>query len=548
MDLEPALQGITADRLMRHVGVLASDEFEGRAPGTRGEALTVDYLTKQFEEIGLAPGNPDGTYVQEVPLVGFTSRPTAAFEAGGRPLDVEFPRDYVAGSRRPEPEVTVGPSELVFVGYGVEAPEYGWDDFKGADLRGKTLVMLIGDPYAPDPSSPTGVDEAFFKGRAMTYYGRWTYKYEKATELGAAAAIIVHETRPAGYPYDVVIRSWARENFDVEGSDPGRVAVEGWIHLDRARELFAAGGHDFDALKEAALGRDFRPVALGATASFRVENALREVRSRNVLARLEGADPALRDEHVIYTAHWDHLGRDASLGGDEGDQIFSGAVDNATGVAALLEIARAFRALPEPPRRSVLFVATTAEESGLLGAKYYAANPMWPLEGTVANVNMDMMNPWGRTRDVQVLGLGASTLDEVTAAAAASQGRVLTGDAEPEKGLFYRSDHFELMRAGVPALYTKVGMDFLGKPAGWGRAKRDEFTHERYHKVTDVVTEDWDLSGTVEDARLLFEVGYRVARSDDRPAWKPGAEFGRYRVVGPRPPVLSPRVSARTED
>ena len=522
--LSAALESITASGLLRHIQVLASDEFEGRAPGSRGEDLTVRYLIGQFQELGLEPGNPDGTYIQNVPLIGFRGQPSASFAIAGKTLDLKFPQDYVAVSRRFQPEVAVKNSEVIFVGYGVVAPEYHWDDYKGFDVSGKTIVMLVNDPPVPDPANPRKLDEKMFKGRAMTYYGRWTYKYEIASEKGAAAAIIVHETGPAGYPYEVVQGSFGRENFDIksEAQNTRRVAVESWIAFDRAKELFAACGKDFDALKQAAVRPDFKPVALGAKASFTVKNTLREIRSRNVLARLEGSDPRHKSEYVIYTAHWDHLGRDENL---RGDQIYNGAVDNASGTASLLELARAFRNARPPPKRSILFLSVTAEEKGLLGSKYYATHPLYPLARTLADINIDGVNQWGRTKDIISVGFGTTTLDEVLAREAAAQGRTVKPDAEPEKGFFYRSDHFEFAKEGVPALDPDSGVEYLGKPADYGRQKREEYTAHDYHKVSDEVKPDWDLAGAVEDLQLLFRVGYRVAEGSKFPEWKPGTEF-----------------------
>lgn len=521
-DLSAARQSITADDLLRHTKVLSSDEFEGRAPASRGEELTVKYLTEQFTRLGLKPGNPDGTYRQAVSLVGLTPRPTATFIAGGQKLSLAFPKDFVAVTRRVVPEIRVDASEVVFVGYGVVAPEYGWDDYKGLDVKGKTLLMLINDPAVPDPSDPSKLDEKMFRGRAMTYYGRWTYKYEIAAEKGAAAAVIIHETGPAGYPYEVVEGSWGRENFDIRTPDRNmqRAPVESWIHLDRARDLLTRTGQDFDALKKAAVSRDFKPVSLGATATFRIANTIREVDSANVVAKLEGSD--LKDDYVIYTAHWDHLGRDPSL---KGDQIFNGALDNATGVGALLELAEAFTKVQPAPKRSVLFLAVTAEEQGLLGAKFYASAPLYPLERTLANINIDGVNQWGRTKDLVIIGLGNSTLDDLTEAAAKAQGRTIKPDPESEKGFFYRSDHFEFAKQGVPALYTDSGVEYIGKPAGYGENKRDEYTSRDYHKVSDEIKPDWDLTGAVDDTQLLLEVGYRVAHDDRWPEWKPGTEF-----------------------
>lgn len=523
-DLKPALDSINANDILQHTKVLSSDEYEGRGPGTKGEELAVKYLTEQFQKLGLKPGNPDGTYVQKVPLAGFTGVPTASFTAGTKKIDLKFPEDYVAVSRRFVPESKVENSDMVFVGYGVVAPEYGWDDYKGVDVRGKTIVMLINDPAVPDATDPSKLDEKIFKGKAMTYYGRWTYKYEIASEKGAAAAIIIHETVPAGYPYEVVSGSWSRENFDIQRPDKnmGRPAIESWITTDRAKELFTASGQNFDALKKAAITKDFKPVSLNAKANFDLKNTLREINSNNVVAKIEGSDPTLKNEYVVYSAHWDHLGLDPKL---QGDQIFNGALDNASGTAALLEIAKAFTKLATPPKRSVLFLAVTAEEKGLLGAKYYATNPLYPLNKTLANINMDGVNQWGKTKDITMVGDDNSTLIDLLRETAAAQERTVKPDPEPEKGFYYRSDHFEFAKVGVPALYTDSGEDYVGKDASYSKQKRDEYTAKDYHKVSDQIKADWDLAGAVDDAQLLTTIGYRVAQGEKYPEWKSGSEF-----------------------
>ena len=523
-ELKPAFDSITANDILQHTKVLSADEYEGRGPGTKGEELSVKYLTEQYQRLGLKPGNPDGTFVQKVPLVGFTGAPTASFNVGGKQINLTFPQDYVAVSRRFVPESKVENSDMVFVGYGVVAPEYGWDDYKGLDVRGKTIVMLINDPQVPDSADPKKLDDKMFKGKAMTYYGRWTYKYEIAAQKGAAAAVIIHETIPAGYPYEVVSGSWSRENFDIQKPDKnmGRAAVESWITTERAKELFTASGQDFDALKKAALSKDFKPVALKAKANMTVKNTLREINSINVIGKLEGADPALKNEYVIYTAHWDHLGRDPKL---TGDQIFNGALDNASGTATLLEIAEAFTKLTTPPKRSILFLAVTAEEKGLLGAKYYAENPLYPLNKTLANINKDGVNQWGRTTDITMVGDDNSTLIDLLRDAATEQHRVVNPDPESEKGFYYRSDHFEFAKQGVPALYTDSGINYEGKDASFSQQKRDEYTDKDYHKVSDEIKPDWDLTGAVDDAQLLMMIGYRVAQGDKYPEWKAGSEF-----------------------
>jgi Zn-dependent M28 family amino/carboxypeptidase len=523
-DLKPALDSITAEGTLNHIKVLASDEFEGRAPASKGEELTIKYLTDQFKKIGLKPGNPDGTYLQNVPLVGITSHTETDLRVKGKKFVLTPKTDYIAASERSVPEVKVTDSPVVFVGYGVVAPEYGWDDYKDIDLKGKTMLILVNDPPVPNLSDPTKLDEKMFKGRAMTYYGRWTYKYEIAATKGAAAVLIIHETEPAGYPFEVVSGSFGRENFTIQRPDKnaGRVPVEGWITYAKAAEICKLAGKDIEALKKAAIQKDFKPVALDAKASFTVKNDLRNVDSHNVVAKLEGSDAKLRDEYVIYTAHWDHEGRDTSL---TGDQIYNGAVDNASGTSGLLELAQAFTKLDPAPKRSILFLSVTAEEKGLLGSEYYAENPLYPLKQTLADINMDGLNQWGKTKDLVIIGLGNSTLDDVAIDGAKSQGRVVVPDAEPEKGYYYRSDHFEFAKQGVPALDADGGTDYIGKPAGYGQKKRDEYTANDYHKPSDEVKPDWDLSGAVQDLQLFFQIGYTVAQGDSFPEWKPGTEF-----------------------
>jgi Zn-dependent M28 family amino/carboxypeptidase len=523
-NIAPALAAISAGSLKTRTAVLSSDELEGRAPGTPGEEMTVAYLTSEFQKLGLAPGNADGSFVQAVPMVGILSKPTLSFAIGSQRMDLTFINDCVANSRRVVPHVEVKDSEVVFVGYGIVAPEYGWDDYKGVDVRGKTVVMLINDPPIPDPKDPTKLDPAMFKGKAMTYYGRWTYKYEMATAKGAAACLIVHETGPAGYPWAVVVNGWGRENFDLDLPDgnAGRVAIESWLTLDTAKKLFAAAGQDLDALRRAALSRDFRPVALGARFTGTIDNTIRHINSRNVLAQLEGSDPKLKNEWIIYTAHWDHFGRDPRL---KGDQIFNGAHDNASGTAGLVELAQAYKALPVAPKRSVLFLAVTGEEQGLIGSRYYAANPVHPLVRTVANINIDGMQFLGPSHDLEVIGYGNTTIDDLAATYLAKESRVLVPDGDPGKGSFYRSDQFEFAKVGVPAFYTHYGTDIIGQPPGYGAQKRDEFIANNYHKVTDEIQPWWNFDGAVQDTRILFEVGYDIANGDKWPEWKPGTEF-----------------------
>lgn len=513
---DAALQSFRAEALQQHIRTLASDEYAGRLPGTRGEELTVRYLEEQFRQMGLQPGNPDGTYVQKVPLVGITPDPSMKLTVyrPGSSADLKFGTDFVAWTKRVVEAVEMD-GELVFAGYGVQAPEFNWDDFKGVDVKGKVLVVLVNDPPVED--------ETLFGGKAMTYYGRWTYKYEKAAALGAAGCLIVHETGPAGYPWTVVGQK-SGEQFDLAAPDKtlGRLAVEGWITSEQAQKLFRAAGKDFQALKKAAATRAFQPMALGWRAKVAIRNTLRTVDSRNVLAKLTGSDVKHRQEYVVFTAHWDHLGIGPAV---DGDTIYNGAFDNASGVATLLEIARAAKQLRVPPRRTLVFLAVTAEEQGLLGARYYAEHPLYSLARTAANINMDGIQVLGRTRDVVLIGKGMSTLDDVAEAVARETGRVVKADPEPEKGFYYRSDHFEFAKQGVPALDPDWGVDYLDRPEGWGLQMREKYTREDYHKPSDQMKDYWDLSGMVEDARFYFLVGYRVANDPAMPEWRPGTEF-----------------------
>ena len=531
-DISPAaLAAIDTAGLAYPIQVLSSDVYQGRGPGTPGEELTIKFLTDQFIALGLAPGNPNGSYVQKVPLVGITplGKPSLTFEGKGGRKTLTWRDDFVAWTKHVAESASLTRSSLVFVGYGVEAPEFNWDDYKGADLTGKTLVMLVNDPPLADSTQ--------FGGKAMTYYGRWTYKYEQGMKHKAAGVLLVHETGPAGYPF-AVVQGKTGEQFDLVTPDRnmGRSSIEGWITLDQARALFSMAGQNFDSLKARAATREFRPVELGVTASLTIRNKLRTIDSHNVVAKIVGSDSnatgpvtdttrkplAVRDEYVVYTSHWDHFGIGVPI---NGDSIYNGAADNATGTAGLIMLAKAFQALPKPPRRSILFVAVTAEEQGLLGSQYLATMPLYPLNQTVANINMDELNTWGRTSDLVVVGLGASELDDYARQAAAEQNRVLKPDPEPEKGFYYRSDHFNFAKVGVPAFYPNSGTDYIGKTPDYGMTKRESYTANDYHKPSDEIKPDWDLSGAVEDLRLFFTMGYRIAEATKWPEWRAGNEF-----------------------
>ena len=513
----PVTPSFEADRYADHVRVLASDDFEGRRPATAGEDKTIAYLEQEFRRAGLQPG-ASGSFRQPVPLVELTTRPDAALRisgAGGDTL-LKYADDAVYWTKRVVPEFALTDSELVFVGYGIVEPAMGWNDYAGLDMRGKTAVILVNDP-----GFATG-DPELFNGRAMTYHGRWTYKYEEAARQGAAGAIIVHEEAPAAYPWEVLRNGAARPQLaiDTPGEASSLVGVEGWMTRDAAVKVFLAAGLDYDTVKAAAARRGFQPMPLPLRATTRVANDIHRITSNNVVGILPGTKRP--DEYVIYTAHWDHLGRTAE---GSGDTIFNGAVDNATGTAALIELARAFGEVRPQPERSVVFVGFTGEEYGLLGSEYFADHPVVPLAQIAGGFNMDGMAVNGRTRDVTVVGYGASELEDYLAAAAAEQGRVLAPEPTPEKGSYYRSDHFMLARKGVPMLYARAGIDSEDHGPEWGLQKNTDYISHRYHKPSDEFDPDWDLSGAIQDLELYFDVGLMLAMEQGFPNWRPGNEF-----------------------
>lgn len=511
---------INSVRILENIQVLSSDEYEGRAPASKGETLTTTYIEEQFKKVGLKPGNPDGTYFQNVPMVGIKADSSAELvltnTTNGKRETLKFADDFVAWTNRVQPMISID-ADMVFVGYGIVAPEYHWDDFKGVDVKNKIIVVLINDPPVPDP-------EKTFKGKEMTYYGCWTYKVEEAAAQGALGCVIVHSTDQAGYNWDVVRTSYTSEKLNPVTTDNGmsRCAVEGMITYEKARALFSLAGKDFDDLAKRSASRDFLPVNLHVKASLSLKNTLRTINSKNVVGKVVGSDPQLRDEYVIYMAHWDHLGIDPEV---NGDQIYHGACDNATGVAGLVELGDAFAHAASPPRRSILFLSTTGEEAGLAGSRYYAEHPLYPLTKTLTDINMDGMNTFGRTTDVSVIGLGQSTLDDMLQAVAADQGRVLKPDRQPEKGAFYRDDQFSFAKQGVPPIYLYSGGDYLCKPKEWAFIMWNKYLSEDHHNPSDTIKPYWDLSGMVDDLRLLGEVGYRVANSKTFPEWVAGSEF-----------------------
>ena len=493
---------------------LASDEFEGRLPTTEGEKKTIDFLVSEFKKAGLKPGNGD-SFLQKVELMEITADADMTMTIGDNTF--AYKEDMVASSKREQNTVSLENSELVFVGYGVNAPEYNWNDYEGLDVEGKTVVILINDPGFENPKGGK------FQGTTMTYYGRWSYKYEEASRQGAAGAIIVHETAPASYGWSVVANSWSGPQYGLVSKDKGasRVAVEGWLTLDAAKKVFSDAGLNFDEEKANAMKGPYNK-AMDIAASVTVKNTFKKSESNNVIATLEGSE--MPNEHVIYTAHWDHLGKDESK---EGDQIYNGAHDNATGTAAILAMAKAYGELTPAPKRSVSFLVVTAEEQGLLGSKYYASNPVIPIENTVANINMDAMNVLGKTKNVAVVGMGKSEMEDYLKSAASKQGRTLTQEDRPEAGYYYRSDHFSFAKQGVPALYAEGGNEPADEETAKYRKRMNVIVTGCYHQVCDEYREDWDLSGIVQDTQMLFDVGVNVSNAEAWPKWNETSEFQR---------------------
>jgi len=509
---ESALTTIEARNLSAHVGKLASDEFGGRAPGTRGETLTVQYLAEQFAQSGLTPGNPDGTFFQEVPLVGYQSVPSIEVDAGGKKLTVAFPDDFVHDEVALRPHAAARNAGVVFAGYGIVAPAYGWDDYRDIDVRNKLVIVLGGEPSGPA-----------FKGDVRTWHSTRESKFDLAAAKGAAGILVV--TDPAKSHTFSVFQTFAKMEGNALKPARGKSSplVCGLITLDAARRLMTLGGQDFDQL-QANAQTGAHAVATSAHANISVKSRLRRFVSHNVVARVEGSDARLKSEYVVYTAHWDHLGTDPNL---SGDKIYNGAIDNAVGTSQLLEIARAFAALPHKPKRSILFVAVTGEEKGYLGSRFYTQHPLVPLSATVANINLDGGNVWGVTTDLITTGYGMSTLDEALRDAARLQGRNFVEEPIDDGSLYFSSDQIEFAKSGVPAAFPFSGSEYVGKSKEFGEAAWDAYSKNDYHQPTDAVKPDWDLTGAAEDAKWLMIAGWLVADAEQRPEWKPGSEFSR---------------------
>lgn len=515
---EYGLKSITADGMKTHISILASDEFLGRAPSTEGEEKTINYLSEQFRRIGLEPAG-EGSYFQEVSLVKLTADPgmRAEIRGGKNRISLKYRDDIIGGSPQKHDLIKLDNSEMIFVGYGIYSPEDNWNDYEGLDVKGKTVVMLINDPgYATS-------DNTLFDGKAMTYFGRWTYKYEEAARQGAAAVIIIHETGAAAYPWEVVENSWSGPQFSLV-DDPlasSDLQFSGWVSNESARKIFKAAELDFDGLVSAASGRDFKAVKMNLNFSVMFRNEAEYSSSNNVAALWPGGSKA--DEYIIYCAHWDHFGVSSTF---EGDSIFNGAVDNATGTAALLEIAEAFAGLPGRQDRSILFLSVTCEEQGLLGSDYYANNPLFPLEKTVAVINMDALNIFGRTRDMIISGYGYNQLDDYAIAVLDKYGRYASPDPAPEKGGFFRSDHFSFAKVGIPSMNLSAGVDNVEHGKVWGLAQTEKWIEENYHKPSDNYEPDiWNFDGMIEDVKVYFEIGYNLSMTDRFPEWNPGVPF-----------------------
>jgi Zn-dependent M28 family amino/carboxypeptidase len=514
-DFTQASAVISGEGFARHLQVLASDSFEGRKPFTPGEDKTIHYLEAQFRQMGLQPGNGN-SYFQDVPMVEIGSKPAGPLVVKGKTgsVSLSYLDDYVAATRRVQPQVTVQNSPLVFAGYGIVAPEYNWNDYAGLDVKGKTVVVMVNDPGFRDST--------LFKGKTMTYYGRWTYKYEEAARQGAAGVIIIHEDKPASYGWTVVRSGWSKSKLYLQADDNNmsRAIMEGWITLDAAKKLFQLAGLP-DSLMQQAGRKGFKPVEMGLTTSLVINNSIKKSTSHNVLALLPGAER--KDEYIIYSAHWDHLGKGEPV---NGDSIYNGAADNASGTAALLELAEAFTKLKKKPARSILFLAVTAEEQGLLGSEYYTTHPVVPVNKTVADINMDVLQPFGKMKDIVVVGYGQSDLDEYAKKAADKQDhRVVRPEPDPSGGWYFRSDHFNFAKVGIPALYIENGSQSLTHGEAWGEAQKKEYNDKRYHAPADQFDSSWDMTGIVQDAQLLFDVGYTLSNESGFPGWKAGSEF-----------------------
>jgi Zn-dependent M28 family amino/carboxypeptidase len=516
-NFDEAYNSITQEGLKKRIEALASDEFLGRMPFTQGEVMTINYLRDEFKKLGLKPGNGD-SYFQEVPMVELTAIVDGPMiiSGGDASISLNYWDDYVALTRRVTDSVRIEEADIVFAGYGTIAPEYNWNDYEGIDVTGKVVLVLINDPgFGTD-------DKTFFKGNEMTYYGRWTYKYEEAAKQGAAGIVIVHETAHASYPFEVVQGGWSGANLYLENPDNNmsRCTIESWISQESANMMFANMGMEGYDFYQEARKREFKSFAMNQQLTVGLKNSIKRSKSNNVVARYEGSDRP--EETIIYTAHWDHFGIGKPV---DGDSIYNGAVDNGTGVASIIQVAEAFTKLNLQTPRSVVFMAVTAEEQGLLGSGHYAVNPIYDPSNTVANLNVDAIRPIGRVNDFSITGSGQSDLDDYAKAAVEKQGRYITPDPHPEAGGFFRSDHFNFAKIGIPALYGKGATDSDANGKEWGEEQYKKYTSENYHKPSDEYYEGFNAEGVMLDAQVLFEIGFTLANESTFPQWKEGSEF-----------------------
>ena len=523
-DVLEAQNVISEELVSKYIKTLSSDDFQGRKPATKGGKKTIKYLVDEFKKLDLEPGNPSGEFTQRVNMLGVKSFVRTQFINDEERWAMKTGIDIIGNSYLKQKKINLEKVDIVFCGYGVYAPEYEWDDYKDIDVKGKIVVVLVNDPPIMNGSN---FDPSMFKGNAMTYYGRWSYKYEEALRRGAAGAIVIHETGPAGYPFSVLQSGHNAEHLTIENKSS--LQFEGWIPLKTAKRLFAMSGTTFTDMKKKSLSKTFTPEVLNVKFISRISNTFRNVSSENVVAKIPGNDPVLKDEYIIYTAHWDHLGSNNKL---SDDKVYNGANDNASGTAMILSAAKAFKTLKDSTRRSILFLAVTAEEDGLLGAKYYNQNPLYPHNKTLAVINVDAMgNTYGRTKDIIIVGKGNSNLDQILESASEQDNKYISPDAEPEKGFFYRSDHFEFAKMGIPALYVNGGIDVRGKNKEYGLMKKKEYTDNHYHALSDEVLDSWVYDGMIEDNKILFRVGYAVSQNDEWPIWNEGTEFKEKRAI-----------------
>jgi Zn-dependent M28 family amino/carboxypeptidase len=514
-DSDDGLAAFNAERLGANIKILSSDSFQGRKPFTEGELRTTDWLQKQFMSIGLLPGN--GTsYLQDVPMIDVLSQPAATMQVQSAKgaFSLKGYDEYVFSTPKTDSLITLDKNQLVFAGYGVVAPEYNWNDYAGLDVKGKIVMVLVNDPGFNNG------DTTLFKGKTMTYYGRWTYKFEEAARQGAKGCLVIHSTAAASYPFSVLQNSWNTSALRLDNQDEKLLDAQGWITTEAAKKLIVAGGQDTAIIAKADLP-GFKAVALNATLSTTIKTKVTYNKSHNVIGKITGSK--YPDEYVVFTAHWDHLG--IGKADANGDSIYNGAIDNASGTASLLEFAKAWKSLETPPERTVVFLAVTGEEQGLLGSQYYAHHPIYPVATTVANLNVDEVGWYGKTKDIMVTGKGQNSLEDLLKEEAEKRGRYISYDTKPEAGHYFRSDHFSFAKVGVPALAQGVGIDVIGKGKEYGQQQEDEFNEKHYHGQSDQYNPNWDLSGAIDDLQLLFMIGKRLAYGHEWPEWKAGSEF-----------------------